>query len=189
MSHERIHRGEKPHQCVICQKRFAEKDYLRKHMASHSEGRPHKCTVCDTKAFKTAQNLKAHMRTHTHDGVSTVYACSQCDSQFAQKRSWKKHILTKHPESVEQTLEEGVYFLEEQIPSDEAACIQIISDNSDNVQVFEIKPESHLIGADEIILEVPVDGGFAYTQWDELLGQDILKGIFIYYKLKPVQTF
>ncbi|CAI2366811.1 unnamed protein product [Moneuplotes crassus] len=64
--HIRVHLGQKPYQCKICQRGFIQKGNLTKHMKKHNEGglhsrKIHKCEFC-SKRFTEKYNMKSHKK-------------------------------------------------------------------------------------------------------------------------------
>ena len=64
MKHSRIHSGQKPYKCHVCDKAFSESGTLNRHMKFHIGEKPYKCSLCD-KAFSQSVHLNTHMRVHT----------------------------------------------------------------------------------------------------------------------------
>ncbi len=61
--HRKIHTGEKPFECFICFRRFYGSGDLKTHMGTHTGVRPHNCPLC-SKSFPRPSSLQAHMQSH-----------------------------------------------------------------------------------------------------------------------------
>ena len=99
--HMKIHTGEAKIECPICQKTFTDAYYLKYHMRTiHSDARPFNCNICK-KDFKHKLALQRHMVVHTKE---KPYTCERCNKSFG----WQS-VLRNHKCSVE---EEGEKLLE-----------------------------------------------------------------------------
>lgn len=87
-----VHHGVKPHKCDLCDKAFAKKSHLNRHMFSHSEEKPFQCSVCG-KGVTTRQQLKRHEIVHTKSFHCPYDGCEESFYKHPQLRS---HILSIH---------------------------------------------------------------------------------------------
>lgn len=83
--------GEKPHQCAVCWRSFSLRDYLLKHMVTHTGVRAFQCAVC-AKRFTQKSSLNVHMRTHRPERAP----CPACGKVFSHRALLERH-LASHP--------------------------------------------------------------------------------------------
>ena len=94
-AHTAIHSGVKLYECGECEYNCVRENKILSHMNQHREAyTPHICPIC-SKTFKKVVSLKRHINFHK----TTVWSCSICDFQHAQRYRllyhMKKHADTK----------------------------------------------------------------------------------------------
>ncbi|XP_077496552.1 uncharacterized protein LOC144107434 [Amblyomma americanum] len=94
--HLRVHSGETPHPCHLCPKRFSRRDSLLVHLRMHAGERPYTCVKCDRR-FSTASNLGVHVR-GVHSSEST-YSCKHCPRKYRWRISLNTHVKTYHAQA------------------------------------------------------------------------------------------
>ncbi|XP_015588875.1 zinc finger protein 184 [Cephus cinctus] len=87
-------KNNRPHQCALCPKAFAQPQSLANHMERHKRVKDTQkrflCEVC-SKCFAQSGSLVAHMRTHT--GVKP-YVCNVCSRAFTKSTYLQLHLRT-----------------------------------------------------------------------------------------------
>ncbi|KAJ9586741.1 hypothetical protein L9F63_019679 [Diploptera punctata] len=53
----------KPYLCTVCNKSFAWKDSLNRHIRTHSHEKPYICAICN-KSFSRKESVERHLRIH-----------------------------------------------------------------------------------------------------------------------------
>ena len=76
--------------CDICEKNFAHRSNLNRHMKLHERGTAHKCEVCHISYARQA-DLKRHML--RHDDNQASFACTVCDKVYQQKYLLSRHMV------------------------------------------------------------------------------------------------
>lgn len=85
--HMEFHTGQFTAYCDMCKKGFNNKGHYRDHMRKH-EGLKYNCEFC-SKAFASKQRLLGHLSVHT--GVYR-FTCDICNKGFNDKPVFEKHL-------------------------------------------------------------------------------------------------
>lgn len=80
--------------CDQCDKRFQDRNSLKRHQIIHSEERPFKCEHC-AQTFNDRSVLRRHTFTHTD---RKPYQCHICQKDFVRKSSLNAHVTSQHPQ-------------------------------------------------------------------------------------------
>ena len=82
--------------CHLCNRNFAKKRLLLRHIYAHLGIKPYSCSICADKKYSRKEDLVLHMRTHTGE---RPFECSICDKKFIRRRSYRLHRLTHNTET------------------------------------------------------------------------------------------
>ncbi|XP_046408111.1 zinc finger protein 16-like [Ischnura elegans] len=88
--HVKLHTRPKEFKCEVCGREFFWNCELRKHMDLHEGRKPYECSTCG-KTFSLRHHLNNHVTTHT--GVKP-FKCDICDKRFSLKNNLKVHSIT-----------------------------------------------------------------------------------------------
>lgn len=87
-----VHGSDTPYRCRVCAKLFKDKDAVLKHVRIHGV-KNHPCSLCD-KMYVDETRLKKHMKTHEKDKKN--YRCELCELEFTERQGYKRHMSTVH---------------------------------------------------------------------------------------------
>uniref|UniRef100_A0A8C0G2Y6 Uncharacterized protein n=1 Tax=Chelonoidis abingdonii TaxID=106734 RepID=A0A8C0G2Y6_CHEAB len=100
------HNGDKPIQCRECGKCFSSKSALISHQESHTGERRHKCLDCG-KSFKRRSDFLKHRVIHTGE---RPHKCLDCGKSFKQRSHVRRHQATHTGERPHKCLDCGTSF-------------------------------------------------------------------------------
>ncbi|KAG5669331.1 hypothetical protein PVAND_017219 [Polypedilum vanderplanki] len=82
------HIGIKTFACNLCPGRFANKSGLESHITTHTNEKKFKCDICSAR-FTKMQTLNVHLKIHKNE---KAYACKYCTMKFIASGPLKRHL-------------------------------------------------------------------------------------------------
>ena len=125
----KIHTGDKPYECKVCEKAFRAKTHLDDHIRTHTGDYRHKCSICG-KGYNRKLFLRRHLRIHTDD---EPYKGTGCEKALNGE-------IPKPTEDVEEKNNSGpkIEVQEVNIKSKEGKSLEEIAENNTESDVQSI---------------------------------------------------
>ncbi|XP_013136141.1 PREDICTED: zinc finger protein 773-like isoform X2 [Papilio polytes] len=99
---KKVHRGENPFQCYMCEYSTYNSSVFEEHLRVHQGIKPYKCSKCPYRSV-SKKNTKKHELIHRPDNP---LKCTQCDFIARHSRSLLNHIRKHDMETVTEFKEE-----------------------------------------------------------------------------------
>ena len=87
----------KKFRCPQCDLGFVQKEFLRRHLLTHSGERPFQCSLCPS-TFRQMIHLRQHQR-RKHPTSDPKQRCPHCPRAFWTSSELKNHLMYHAPES------------------------------------------------------------------------------------------
>ncbi|KAJ3019523.1 UNVERIFIED_CONTAM: hypothetical protein HDU68_010636 [Siphonaria sp. JEL0065] len=103
--HTRVHTGDRPHKCHLCENSYTTSSRLKIHIRSHTNESPY---ICESpgcgKRFKSNSNLAQHSRVHMNKREREEYearnkrtvVCKVCGNLYKTVKSMDQHYWREH---------------------------------------------------------------------------------------------
>lgn len=97
-----VHKGLVLFKCDICEnKSFASNAVLKVHMMAHKGERPYNCIDCN-KAFSQCEGLRLHNKRHHNIGCDEKFVCKYCQREFILSSYLKRHTRKMHMDKIKE---------------------------------------------------------------------------------------
>ena len=85
----KVHTGDTPYKCELCDRTFSQYNNLRRHLRVHN-GNSFKCHICG-RTFNESFYLEMHLGSHTGE---RTYRCGVCNITFKDNSELQRHVQT-----------------------------------------------------------------------------------------------